>query len=301
MALLHGMHRTVAVADLRVGDHACLFFGSTEEQLSVLGSLVVAGLAARQKLLFLAGGDGPHTPYDLLDRCRIPLPASNTRDDGVAQRIQIMDAEEFCLYAGHVEPRRMVGRLRREADRALTEGYAGLRIVGDMSVAIRDEDALGQLLQYEALLAREFRRGLTLAVCQYDARRFDTAQLKAFASAHPRSVDVEPLVRTAELRVVRTYHPSGLRVEGVVDIRTHRHLRGALGTLERVDGDVQLDLSRLEFLDLGGLRLLMAFAGSRRAGSQVELAGLAPHLREVIALVGWDDTPGLRLGADHVN
>ncbi|MET9511746.1 STAS domain-containing protein [Streptomyces flavidovirens] len=112
---------------------------------------------------------------------------------------------------------------------------------------------------------------------------------------------MEPLVRTAELRVLRTYRPDGLRFEGVVDALGHPHLRTALHALDQADGDVQLDLAGLEFLDLGGLRLLMAFARSRAAGSQVELVGLAPHLREVISLVGWDETPGLRLGVNHVN
>ncbi|WP_434597047.1 MEDS domain-containing protein [Streptomyces sp. A5-4] len=298
MALLQGTHLTVAAADLRTGDHACLFYGSEAEQLAVLGSLVVAGLASRHRLLLLVGGEGPRTSCDLLDRCRIPAKASGAGRGATAEQIRILDAEEFCFHEGNIEPRRMVGRLRREADRAATDGYGGLRVIGDMSVALRGKDAVGRLLHYETLLAREFRHGFTLAVCQYDARHFEASQLKAFATAHPRSVEVEPLVRTAELRVIRTYQPHGLRVEGIVDVHTHRHLRSALEVLAPIDGDVCLDLSRLEFLDLGGLRLLVTFAGSRDGGSQVELAGLAPHLREVISLVGWDETPGLRLGAN---
>lgn len=112
---------------------------------------------------------------------------------------------------------------------------------------------------------------------------------------------MEPLVRTGELRVLRTYRPDGLRVEGVVDAQSHRHLRTALDAVGQIDGDIQLDLSGLEFLDLGGLRLLMEFARSRAAGSRLELVGLAPHVREVISLVGWDETPCLRLGVKHVN
>ncbi|MFI0981851.1 STAS domain-containing protein [Streptomyces sp. NPDC021093] len=110
---------------------------------------------------------------------------------------------------------------------------------------------------------------------------------------------MEPLVRTAELRVIRLYRPHGLRIEGVVDVQSHRHLRDALQAVEGTDADVHLDLSRLEFLDLGGLRLLINFARSRTAGRQVELAGLAPHLQQVITLVGWDETPGLRLGVRY--
>lgn len=106
---------------------------------------------------------------------------------------------------------------------------------------------------------------------------------------------MEPLVRTAELHVVRLHQPYGLRIEGVVDVRSHHHLREALRVVAEPDRNVHLDLAGLEFLDLGGLRLLIGFARSRAAGRHVELAGLAPHLRQVIALVGWDDTPGLRV------
>jgi anti-anti-sigma factor len=111
----------------------------------------------------------------------------------------------------------------------------------------------------------------------------------------------EPLIRTAELCITRIRKPPGLRIEGVVDVHTHRHLRTALEMIEATDGDVQLELSRLEFLDLGGLRMLIGFARTRDEGHHVELAGLAPHLRNVIALVGWDETPGLRLGAVRAN
>lgn len=111
----------------------------------------------------------------------------------------------------------------------------------------------------------------------------------------------EPLIRTAELRITRIRRPPGLRIEGVVDVHTHRHLRTALEAIEATDGDVQLELSRLEFLDLGGLRMLIGLARTRDEGHHVELTGLAPHLRNVIALVGWDETPGLRLGDHRVN
>ncbi|HET6354824.1 STAS domain-containing protein [Streptomyces sp.] len=115
------------------------------------------------------------------------------------------------------------------------------------------------------------------------------------------AVGAEPLVRTAELRISRIQQPPGLRIEGIVDVHTHRHLSGALDMIASVEGDLQLDVSGLEFLDLGGLRLLIGLARTRKPGDHVELAGLAPHLRNVIALVGWDDTPGLRLGDHRVN
>ncbi|QLE74145.1 STAS domain-containing protein [Streptomyces rectiverticillatus] len=135
---------------------------------------------------------------------------------------------------------------------------------------------------------------------QHDIRRREPAALDALAAAHSRSVEVDPLVRTAELTVVPTVSPPGLRIVGVVDADSHRHLRDALQSVASVRGDLCLEMSRVEFLDLAGLRLLMTFARARAARHcTVELAGVPPHLLQVITLIGWDSTPGLRLGAAH--
>ncbi|MFC5721190.1 STAS domain-containing protein [Streptomyces gamaensis] len=104
--------------------------------------------------------------------------------------------------------------------------------------------------------------------------------------------------RAAGLTVVRTCSPPGLRIEGVVDAGSHQQLRDALRSVASVRGDLRLEVSRVEFPDLSGLRLLMSFARARAARHRtVELSGLLPSLLQVITIVGWDRTPGLRLGA----
>lgn len=109
---------------------------------------------------------------------------------------------------------------------------------------------------------------------------------------------MDPLVGPAELVVVPTHRPPGLRLAGAVDAASCRQLRDALRSLAAVRGEVRLEMSRVEFLDLGGLRLLMTFARARAARHRtVELSGLAPQLMQVITLIGWDRTPGLRLAA----
>ncbi|MEC4017269.1 STAS domain-containing protein [Streptomyces sp. H27-D2] len=150
--------------------------------------------------------------------------------------------------------------------------------------------------RHEAPTAREFRTREGRAGGRRDAPRPERAQPDAVEPAPPRRVAVDLLVLTAELRVVRTYAPHGLRITGVVDPGARRHLCAALDSIAEVDDDVLLDLSGLEFLDLGGLRLIAGFARDRADRRHVELAGLLPHLRHVISLIGWDDTPGLRLG-----
>ncbi|MBT2387447.1 MEDS domain-containing protein [Streptomyces sp. ISL-11] len=291
----YGVHRRVHVGDLRPGDHACLLFASDEERASILRDFVLGGLDAEHKILYLSGADGPPGPRALLEQCRLTGVPGDL--DG---RVEVIGPAELSPGRGKLDPAALLGRLRAAADRSRSEGYRALRVTGDLCGVLRDGPDISRLLRYEALLADEFSSGQALAVCQYDIRRCDPAALDAFASAHLRSVEVDPVVRTAELTVVPTYSPSGLRIEGVVDADSHRHLRDALQSVASVRGDVHLEMSRVEFLDLAGLRLLMTFARARAARHcTVELTGLPPHLLHVITLIGWDRTPGLRLGAAH--
>jgi anti-anti-sigma regulatory factor len=61
--------------------------------------------------------------------------------------------------------------------------------------------------------------------------------------------------------------------------------------------DVHLNLSGLEFMHVDGLRLLVETAATLPDGRYLVLDAVPPHLRRIIGLVGWDRTPGLKLGA----
>ncbi|MFI0736601.1 MEDS domain-containing protein [Streptomyces sp. NPDC021100] len=287
MALPRGaLHRT-PVGDLRPGDHACLLFASDEERTAVLREFVRGGLDAQDKILYLAGRRDPHDPAALLDRYRLPSPRTG---------VEVLPLDELRTGDGPLEPAALRDRLRAAATRCRAEGYRALRIAGEPCPAPHDGRDVRRLLRYESLLGEEFAAGRALAVCQYDVRRCAPEALDAATSAHTRGVGPDPLVRTADLVVVRTYRPPGLRLEGRVDASAHRQLRDALRSVAAVRGDLRLEMSGVEFPDLGGLRLLMSFARARAARHRsVELTGLAPRLCQVITLIGWDRTPGLRL------
>lgn len=100
----------------------------------------------------------------------------------------------------------------------------------------------------------------------------------------------------AILRIQRTSAPPGLVVEGEVDATTVNELSKALSeAIQDREGDVNVDLGGVTFIDLAGLRVLADAASVLPVGRSLVLAPVAAHVEHLIRLIGWDDTPGLRL------
>ncbi|MEU8123853.1 STAS domain-containing protein [Spirillospora sp. NPDC049024] len=109
-----------------------------------------------------------------------------------------------------------------------------------------------------------------------------------FASAGVR-------VRSALLRLDGTFEPPRLVVDGEVDLATLDAFTAALSSvLASGSGDVWVDVEKLDFIDVAGLRALAAAAC--RLGLQdrrLVLRSVAPHLAKLMDLVGWSQIPGL--------
>ncbi len=101
------------------------------------------------------------------------------------------------------------------------------------------------------------------------------------------------------LRITRKVWPNGLCLQGEVDRSNIATLAAALAALGQPSDDVHLDLEALEFIDVAGLRLLVEEARRMPAGHYLVLDSVAPYLRRILSLVGWDQTPGLKIGGDR--
>ncbi|WP_055589736.1 STAS domain-containing protein [Peterkaempfera griseoplana] len=112
----------------------------------------------------------------------------------------------------------------------------------------------------------------------------------------------EPVYEDGLLRIFRTGRRGRLALRGDVDASNVSRLAGVLsaesGPSAGSSGgpaSLHLELSGLEFMDVGGCRLLVHTAAALFGDGERRLVlhGLAPHLRRVMRVVGWDSTPGL--------
>ncbi|MFB4315933.1 STAS domain-containing protein [Actinomadura sp. 21ATH] len=101
--------------------------------------------------------------------------------------------------------------------------------------------------------------------------------------------------RSALLRLDGTFEPPYLVVDGDVDIGTLAMFTAALSRmLAHGSGDVWVDAERLRFIDVGGLRAIASAAC--RLGLQdrrLVLRAVAPHLVDLMDLVGWSQIANL--------
>ncbi len=86
--------------------------------------------------------------------------------------------------------------------------------------------------------------------------------------------------------------PATLRFAGVIDELTRDLLRGALA---QVTGNSEhalvIDMSRVEFCDIAGLRALISLATRRVNPRRVTIAGIPPEAHTILHILGWDASP----------
>jgi anti-anti-sigma regulatory factor len=110
-----------------------------------------------------------------------------------------------------------------------------------------------------------------------------------------------------QLVVSRTSKHAELNINGAIDYYNADAVAAALiAELQRTgdvstalsdaitgNGDLHLDLSRLEFTDVTGIRALVRIAETAAVGRRLVLRGLPPRIRTVMVVVGWADLPNL--------
>ncbi|WP_031506964.1 MEDS domain-containing protein [Streptomyces megasporus] len=260
MAVWNGAtDHTIAVEGLRPGDHA--FVGYADEPLwPGLAAFTHDGLVRGEKVVLFPD---PALPVAETERRLLPFASLA---EAARSRGQLLHSSvrELIRPDGGFTPRRQTGRLREETERALREGYAGLRVYVDMAWVWDLDVDIETVTHREAHAEHLFADGRYTEVCAYDRRRFDDEVLTAVRRLHP----VDLLERPGDLGAV--YGTDEVGIIGDADLATRDGFHAALRTVLTPRGrtsPVRVDLSRLCFLDIGCASLLLrqaAGAGARR-------------------------------------
>jgi anti-anti-sigma factor len=106
--------------------------------------------------------------------------------------------------------------------------------------------------------------------------------------------------RDKQLVVWRIPRPTGLRLVGAIDAFNVHQVEEILASALNggTDYDVHIDMSLIEFVDVSGIRAIVAAAENADGHHRMIIHGLPPLMRRVMEVVGWSDLPTLTITLD---
>jgi hypothetical protein len=166
------------------GDHVCVLYEGEDEQLAVAAEYVAEGLRSGERCFYAAdSSEGLGRFVEALDRTGVDAGGAMT-----SGALELATKAEAHLAGGRFDSERMLQMLNDAVERALNDGFAGLRTCGDMSWLLDDAPGSGEIVEYEALLNQFFESVRAVGMCQYDRTRLPAGLLDHALATHTSAV-----------------------------------------------------------------------------------------------------------------
>jgi anti-anti-sigma regulatory factor len=261
---------------MRAGLHVCGMFASEQERESIVVPFLRRGIDRGDRLVYVAD---PHRAPEVVDLLRHLVDADRKTATG---QVELWDAHDLYLNGGDFDPGHILATLADEMDRALSSGYAGLRLAAEMPAGIAARIGAEELAAYERNVTAALSGGRLAALCQYDRRMAPRALLATCGAAHPFLAQARvpvpaPLAFTVGAQLVR--------VTGEVDLTTAEHFAVLVAEHLPASGDLHLDCGELTFIDAQGVRALCRTARALNPGHRVVVHRPPAALREALAVL----------------
>jgi ABC-type transporter Mla MlaB component len=278
----------LAPAGLTPGNHLCWPYENPAHFEQAARTYVSDGLLLGERVLAVVD---ERMRGELL-RLERPLP----RADAFGPSLQVLGLAEVYGSGinGNADRRTPCQHLDfyvNATRQALADGYAGLRVVAEVTGLASEPAPSGDVFGWEHLADEFISSGLGLsAMCGYRSDLLDPEVVAELACLHP-------LVRTPlrESAFGLFFDGSTMTLAGTVETfsadRLHRvlfrsHVQSAS---DQPGAQITLDLSGLDFIDGHGLSVLADWARSRQGNSStVRLIGMSLTARTVWAILGYD-------------
>ncbi|GAA2859868.1 hypothetical protein Acy02nite_55980 [Actinoplanes cyaneus] len=242
------------VGGLGLHDHVGWAFTLADDFRAIAGQFLADGLSRRERVIYVAGaGTG------------VPAGLNSAVASGQAEVTSVA-----AMYgAGEpVEAERQIGTFADAVERALADGWAGLRVAADATSLVRTERQRAAWMRYEHLVDA-FIAGTPIAgLCGFDRRVLGEAALAEVSCLHPALTP-----DSSEFRLYSAPGPAaGFALAGEIDPGNRPTLATVLREAHPAprDGRITVDATALTFIDHRSLALLAEYATARGVTAVVQ-------------------------------
>ncbi|HEX8648298.1 MAG TPA: MEDS domain-containing protein [Thermoleophilaceae bacterium] len=256
----HG--RVDSAAGLGLHGHGCWLYSDEAEFRAGALDFLAEGAELDQRMLYVGAGTIEKLRSDLGD-----LPGlDRLLGDGA---LRIMALEALYEVGVGVDPMAQLAMYSAATRTALVDGYAGLRVLAEVTPLVLDPELWRAHTHWEAVADRYMAKHPMSALCCYDRRLLPDAILRDLACVH-RSSNAAPAMAPFRLFAGR----EGLSLAGEVDSFSAEHLRRLLAATLPAEGELVLELDELRFIDHHGVMAIAEVARElQRDGRAVRFLG----------------------------
>jgi hypothetical protein len=165
------------------GVHMCHFYEGGADLAAALVPYFAAGLRNNERCIWITA-----SPLHASD-ANVALQAAGIDVQAELGKgaLTIRDHAQWYADAGTLKPEKIVERWLAEEQRALAEGFAGVRITGNTSFVTAEAWPL--FMEYEAVLKNAFHGRRIVALCSYTLGKCGPADLLDVVRRHDCTLD----------------------------------------------------------------------------------------------------------------
>jgi hypothetical protein len=248
-----------------------MWFGDDLDELYGLAvEALAAGARRGEKLLFVADRPDP-ARLSRLDQLEVLL------NDG---QLELFATDSVYPPGESFRAAGQLAAFQATLDRALTEGYPGLRVVADnTSLASGSEDDYDRWIAWEEVTDQFQATAPVTGFCYFHRQAIDEDRQVLLSAVHP--------VRSATAPVppfTFTFNESARTVTGTLDSFTAPYFRRVIAAVP-IDEPLIIDLACTEFADH---RALLILADAATASRPVVIRHARSVLTDLVALLDID-------------
>jgi len=171
-----------ALGDVPWGTHVCQFYKTKDDLIDILVPYFKAGLESHEFCLWVTSEPlrAPEAEEALAKS------VSDLEEYVRSGQMEIFSHNEWYLKQGTFEQRRTLKGWKDKLDKALTDGYTGVRIAGNTTWL--DKRLWGNFIDYEKEMNEVIRKYRMIAICSYSLHDLGILEVIQVSSNHQYTI-----------------------------------------------------------------------------------------------------------------